>query len=218
MKAEVISRLDELKEASPPEGAELFEPVYAAIGTYFSSDSTLAHDVQYTLHQLLGDVIGRATEYEHQELMPSYPTNFPAGYENVLDLFNGGAAFPEILTIDTEVFVDAFVEEPPEGGGDEGGEGEGTLKNPYLEAWAEQISGARSGELAGLSAICGFCDGGGFNAGLAMFFEDLGGTVKSPTVKDIAQRIYIDGGYYGLITEFGLPVHIPTIIENGVIL
>ena len=215
-KTDIMNRLDELNRASPIEAADLFAPLKEALESYFTADGAFTHDAQYTIHQLTGDIMTRATVYENQEKMPSPPTNAPTGYENVGDLFNGGGAFPEIMTIRTETFVEAFVEEAAEGGdGEEGGEG--TLKNPYLETWAEQMSGARSSELSGLASICQFCDSGGYSAGLAMLFEDLGGVVKSMSTKELAQRIYIDGGWYTLINEFRLPIHIPTMIQNGVI-
>ncbi len=218
-KTEIMERLDELNRASPPEyegkTEALFEPVRAAVETYFTSDGVFAHDAQYTIHQLAGDIMTRATKYEHQEKMPTPPTNFPTGYENIADLFDGGSAFPEITTIDVETFVEAYYEEQPEEGGDEGGEGgEPILHNPYLEKWADQIAGAREGELAGLDAICQFCDSGGYNAGLAMLFEELGEVVESLSVNGLAQRIYTDGEWLALITEFSLRGDVPAIIRE----
>ena len=65
-----------------------------------------------------------------------------------------------------------------------------------------------------MDAICQFCDSGGYNAGLAMLFEELVEVVESLSVEGLAQRIYTDGEWYALITEFSLPVYVPTIIRE----
>ncbi|MBR1760251.1 MAG: hypothetical protein IJ741_03625 [Schwartzia sp.] len=218
-KSEILARLEELKN-DRADVDELFAPVIAKIEKYFVGDSQLTHDVQYTLHQLAQDIMNRKTIYENQSRMPSFPTNYPKGYEDVRDLFVGGGAFEEIMAVSIEDFEAAYVYEPPEdegGGGEEsagtggdGGSGENLppSSNTLLDAWLGMVGAAREGELSGLGAIAGFCEGGGYNGGLAMLFEELGEVISSIGKPELAKRIYVSGGYREVIETFGLNVYI----------
>lgn len=66
----------------------LFTPVSTSVTTYFTQGKAkLTHDIQYTICQLMLDIQNRKTVYEHQNLMPSAPTNYPTGYEDVRTIF-----------------------------------------------------------------------------------------------------------------------------------
>ena len=80
--------------------------------------------------------------------------------------------------------------------------------------WAAALNEARAGEIAALEAISSFCEGGSYNAGLAQYFEDPGKVVEAPKPAEIADRVYISGGFKDIIETFGLDVHIPTSVRD----
>lgn len=236
-KAEVTAKLAELKAASlAPEvlkdGTEadmaaLFQPVEDAIAAYYTGDSSLRYNVQYTINQLALDQVNRNMIYEHQERLPAFPSEAgaPIGYNDLGELFNGAGAIPEIMALGAAVFVSNFAyREDSQGGGESSSEspGEGTAgekkeipdSNPYLTAWAEQITGARKNEIAGLQSIASFCENGSYNAGLCMLFETLGEIIDSMKPAELTDRIYIAGGYKSVIIEMGINVYIPVAVRG----
>ena len=217
-----------LKDGTEEQMAALFEPVEAAIAAYYAGDSSLRYNVQYTINQLALDQINRHMIYEHQELVPPFPSESgaPTGYEDVSELFNGAGALDAMLAMTTAAFVSSFVYRTETEGGSGDGSGGGTSSgstgttkeipdsNPYLTAWAEQIAGARAGEIAGLQSIVSFCENGSYNAGLCMLFETLGEIIDSMKPAELTDRIYIAGGYKSLIDETGINVYIPVAVRG----
>ena len=208
----VLGKLTELKTAYTGVGSvtELFLPATEATEAYFIQGSAeLAHAIQYTIHQLILDLVNRKTVYENQSRLPAFSTDYPVGYDDVRKVFTAGGTFMEIFGMDAATFdagytyasASAKKTEPPTG-------------NSYLMKWQTAISAARKQELAALSAIATFCEGGGYNAGLAMYFEQLGKVLSSPSTDEIAARIYDTGGYKEIIERFGLDIHIPSSLAN----
>ena len=189
--------------------AALFAPVRAAVADYFRhGDEKLTAAIQYTLHQFALDIMNRTTVYEHNELLPSPPQNFPDGYTDVTKLFTDGGVFLELSKISVEDFnkgyqeIDPLGQLPPK-------------SNTYLTKWAQQLKAARVNELSALAGIASFCESGSYNTGLATMFEELGGIISSIGKAEMAKKIYRDCGYLDVIQAFGLDVHIPTCIKEG---
>lgn len=208
---EVLESLDRLEAGYKGKGkvAELFTPVREAVAEYFKQgDEKLTAAVQYTLHQVALDFTNRETIYEHSDLLPPFPTNYPLGYAFVRGLFTGGGAVPEMCSISVEEFNKGYQEIDPAG----------LLppkSNTHLTKWAELLGTARAGELSALSAIASFCESGSYNIGLAVMFENLGSVISSIGKDEMAKEIYQDCGYLDVIQTFGLNVHIPTCIKEG---
>lgn len=205
---DAIDALDRLEVGYKGTGkvTALFAPVRAAVVAYFKpGDEKLTAAVQYALHQLALDFTNRETVYEHSNLLPPFPTNYPLGYAFVTELFTGGGAIPEMCGISVEEFKKGYQDIsgllPPK-------------SNTYLTKWAELLSTARTGELSALSAIASFCESGSYNIGLSMMFENLGSVISSVGKDEMAKEIYQDCGYLDVIQTFGLNVHIPTCIKE----
>ena len=201
-KNEILVRLDELRTVRE-DVDDLFSPLIRAVEKYFTGDSQLTHDVQYTIHQLTQDFMARKTFYENQSLLPPFPENYPKGYENVRELFDGGGSFEKIMTVSIEDFEAAYVFEEPT-------HTQPPVINTFLVVWLAELEAARSKELDGLGAVSAFCESTGFNCGLAHLFESLGEIISSPGTSDLVKRIYQDGGYKEIIKAFGINVYIPT--------
>ena len=206
---DVLAAIDRLEAGYRGTGsvAALFAPVRAAVAEYFKpGDEKLSATIQYTLHQLALDFTNRETVYEHSNLLPPFPTNYPLGYAIATELFTGGGAVPEMCGISVEKFNRGYQDVsgllPPK-------------SNTYLTKWAELFGAARKDELSALSAIASFCESGSYNVGISMLFENLGGIVKSIGKEELAKKIYRDCGYLDVIQAFGLNVHIPTCIKEG---
>ena len=206
---DVLAAIDRLEAGYRGTGSvtRLFAPVRAAVAEYFKpGDEKLSATIQYTLHQLALDFTNRETVYEHSNLLPPFPTNYPLGYAIVTELFTGGGAVPEMCTISVETFNRGYQDIsgllPPK-------------SNTHLTKWAELLGVARKDELSALSAIASFCESGSYNVGLSMMFENLGSVVSSVGKDEMAKEIYQVCGYLDVIQTFGLNVHIPTCIKEG---
>ena len=208
---DVLAAIDRLEAGYRGKGsvAALFAPVRAAVADYFQpGDEKLTAAIQYTLHQFALDIMNRTTVYEHNELLPSPPQNFPDGYTDVTKLFTGGGVFLELSKISVEKFNKGYQELDPLGQLP-------PKSNTYLTAWAQQLKEARAAEVSALAGIASFCESGSYNVGLAMLFENLGGVVTSSGKEALAKKIYRDCGYLDVIQVFGLDVHIPSCIKEG---
>lgn len=206
----IVAKINELQSVYTGQGSvdTLFTPVTETVAAYFTQDkAALTHDIQYTINQLILDLTNRHTVYEHQELLPTLPTNYPAGYDDVRDVFTANGVLEEILSIDAAAFNNAYTYNST-------GTQQTPISNHYLTTWQKNIAAARSSELSALSAIASFCESGSYNAGLAMFFESLGRIVSAMSSAEIAKRIYISGGYKEIIERFGLDVHIASAVKG----
>lgn len=206
----ILEKLNTLQTAYNGSGSvlALFTPASTAVTTYFTQGKEkLTHDIQYTICQLMLDIQNRKTVYEHQNLIPVAPTNYQAGYEDVRTLFTAGGTLESILSIDADTFSKGYAY----AAGTE--KTAAPISNSYLDKWKTAIDSARSNELAGLAAISSFCEAGSYNTGLASFFESLGKVVSSIGKDELAQRVYITGGYKEIIQRFGIDVHIPTSVR-----
>ena len=206
---EALASLDRLEASYTGTGriTMLFAPVRKAVTEYFKpGDEKLTAAIQYTLHQFALDFTNRETVYEHSNLLPPFPTNYPLGYAFVTGVFTGGGAVPEMCGISVEEFKKGYQDIsgllPPK-------------SNTYLTKWEKLLSTARAGELSALSAIASFCESGSYNIGLSMMFENLGSVISSVGKDEMAKEIYQDCGYLDVIQTFGLNVHIPTCIKEG---
>ena len=212
-KEQALNFLAALKEKSPESAAGLFEPVEAALTAYYTGGTALEQAVKYCINQLILDTNQRRTVYEHQDVLPKLPTNYPAGYADAREIFTGGDCLTELSTIKADDFVSHFVYEPT-GAGSGQTAASTPQRNVYLMIWAAALNEARAGEIAALEAISSFCEGGSYNAGLAQYFEDPGKVVEAPKPAEIADRVYISGGFKDIIETFGLDVHIPTSVRD----
>lgn len=212
-KEQALDFIAALQKESPESAAALFQPVEKALTAYYTGGAVLEQAVKYCINQLILDTNQRRTVYEHQDVLPKLPTNYPAGYADIRDLFTGGGCLAELATIKADDFVSAFTYETT--GTGSGRPAVSTAKsNTYLTKWAADLSGARAEELAAIEAISSFCEGGSYNAGLAQYFEDHGGIVEAPKTAEIADRVYISGGFKDIIETFGLDIHIPTSVRD----
>lgn len=190
--------ISRLKAASPAMARAAFEPLEEAVEAFFTKDAELEQAIGESLYLMAFDQEYRNTVYKNKELMPALRTDFPAGYEDVRDLFDGGGAWEEMASIQTEAFVRTFVVM-----------GE-TAFNPYIQAWIERIQDARESIVPALRDIIAFCESGAANNGLAVYFEEHGGIVSAPDRKETGRRIYVAGGYQEIIAMYGLDIHVPS--------
>lgn len=208
--ASILEKLNTLQASYSGSGSvlALFTPVSTAVTIYFTQGKEkLTHDIQYTICQLMLDIQNRKTVYEHQNLLPAAPTDYPAGYEDVRTIFTASGTIEAIMNIAPETFNKGYTYTA-------GAEKTAApISNSYLDEWKADIEAARDKELAGLTAISSFCESGSYNSGLASYFESIGKVVSSIGKDEMAERIYKTGGYKEIIQRFGLDVHIPTSVR-----
>jgi len=212
-KSEILARLAELEAVSPEGTEDLFTSLRQAIESYFVGGSELSEEVKETIHHVAMDFWDRKTKFEHQELVPSFPSSgFPRGYDDVTVIFDGGGAWEEMMDTDLDTFPSTFVQEIPEEGGDEGG-GEPVWKNPIMEDWTARITASKASAVSAVKALGDFCGNGSLNYGIAQIFEELGNRVEMPDRQETADRVYISGGFKAVIDEFGLDVLVPSYLK-----
>lgn len=225
-KEEIMEAVGRLKEASPEEGMEVFAPLEEAVTAYYTASGELGQTVGECAFQVALNQEYRNTIFAHQERMPTFSSNFPKGYKDVRDLFDGGGTWQEIEEIDEQTFVDAFefpagAEEGDGAGGasesDTGSDGEGgeeeKVRNPYIEDWTARVEASREAIVPGLKAIIAFCESGATKMGMAVYFEEHGEIESAPKRRETADRIYITGGYKEVIEVYGLDVFIPSYLR-----
>ena len=194
-KQDVMEHIARLKAASPAKVLAAFEPLEEAVESFFTKDVELERAIGETLYQVAFNYEYRNTVYEHQEVMPAFGTDYPKGYEDARDLFDGGGAWEEMASIPAEEFAKAFAGE--------------TASNPYIQRWIEKIRSSRGAIVPGLEAISAFCEADATNNGLTIFFGKQGKVVSSPTRAQTADRVYNIGGYQEIIETYGLGLYVP---------
>lgn len=215
-KAEILARISHLEEISPVEAGDLFSPLRAAVEAFFAPDSTMNHDVSYTIERVGMDYINRNIVFEHKERLPSFNMSFPQGYHKIGDIFDAKGAFVEIMNIEDDPFVDAFYEEAAEGEAGEGEEGGGdpVLLHDGIASWVERIESGKSDALAKMKTLADFCESGSSGFTLANFFEDLGQPTHVPDNKEAARKVYREIGWQEIIDTFGLNVFVPSYLKE----
>ena len=98
-KQDVMEHIARLKAASPAKVLAAFEPLEEAVEAFFTKDVELERAIGETLYQVAFNYEYRNTVYEHQEVMPAFGTDYPKGYEDARDLFDGGGAWEEMASI-----------------------------------------------------------------------------------------------------------------------
>lgn len=215
-KDEILAQISHLEDISPVEAGDLFSPLCAAVEAFFAPDSSMNHDVSYTIERVGMDYVNRNIVFENQDRLPSFNANFPPGYHRIGDIFDANGAFADIMSIDDETFVDGFYEEAAEGAegaGDEGG-GSPALLHDGIAAWIERIETGKSAALAKMKTLADFCESGSSGFTLANFFEDLGQPVHVPDNKEAAQKVYREIGWQEIIDIFGLDVFVPSYLKG----
>lgn len=215
-KAQVLAKLDELKAYSIEQDeltGPLFSPVYSAVDSYFNNQSDgLAQALTEVVQYMYNDLTRRSTVHEFEYEM-KLPTNYPVGYNNVVDCFY---KFASLLAMSNATFFNAFVYGVPEGAGDsEGGGGtEVPISNPYLTTWATEITAAVNTDLQAVQTLADWCKNSGGNYDLICLLENQGRIVSQQKQKDKARTIYLDRKVLEVITARNLSVYIPTYLRS----
>ena len=218
-KAEILQDVSRLKAASPSEGRKCFAELEEIIAEYFAPQDNMERIVGECAYQLAYNYEYRNTVYANQEVMGKFSEDYPRGYEDVRDVFDGGGVWEELAAMPEDKFAAAF--KPVTGSVSESDTGGATaattMTNPYLEDWTVRAYESWMAILSELGAIINFCEEDATNNGLAVYFEEHGGIISAPTRKEIAERVFVTGGYAEVICAYGLNIHIPTYIasQNG---
>ena len=205
---EVITKLNALKNYSVAVDAateSLFQPVYSAISSYFSSSSNeLVTALEDVVKYMYNDISRRTTEYENNFDM-NLASDFPDGYDDITKCFY---TFTELLTVDKTTFNDAFVYETPMN--EDGTSGEPIpVSNPYLTKWASEITSAITGDLDNVKNLAEWCKNSGGSCDLITLLEEQGQMTKSLSMKEIATIIYQEKKLLDVITSRNLKVYKP---------
>ena len=206
---EVMRRLDELRGASPSGAWDLFTTTETALETYYARGEELNAQAYETLKRVVFDGLMSGLEVAHPELLPALTCEHPVGYGNVMELFDGGGAIEEIMTLDPEKFADAFWSETVM----QGQVGVTVWHNDYLETkWPQALGNAKSKERAGLELMESYCLVRYESWTLPLIFEELGRRHQRWTEdrRAFAKHIYIDRGWRELIETYGLSVYEPS--------
>ena len=215
-KTQVLAKLDELKTYSIEQDAQtepLFSPVYSAIYSYFDNQSDgLAQALTEVVQYMYNDLTRRSTIHEFEYEM-ELPSNYPVGYNNVVDCFY---KFASLLEMSDTTLFEAFVYGVPEGTGDsEGGGGtEVPISNPYLTAWTAEITAAVNTDLQAVQTLADWCKNSGGNYDLICLLENQGRIVSQLKQKEKARTIYLDRKVLEVITARNLSVYIPTYLRS----
>ena len=227
-KAEILERVAYLQSESPAMATPLFEELNAALDAYFYRDEAFTCQVKYNIHCLTYDTELRSHDYVNSENMPIMNDNYPKGFEDVTILFDTEGAFEEIMMIELPPFLTAFFMVIPEAEESNETPPAPVMTNSYVVSWTERINAAIEKELAGLKEIASFCEGCGYDVGLAMYFEDYfeandpykakdysknDPDITAVDKKGIAKKIFDDGGYGWIKDTFELEMYVPSCLE-----
>ena len=213
-KEQVLAKLDELKAYCIEQDkltGPLFSPVYSAVDSYFSgSIAGLAQALTEVIQYMYNDLTRRSTVHEFEYEM-KLPTNYPAGYNNVVDCFY---KFASLLAMSNATLFNAFVYGVPEGAGDSEGGTEVPISNPYLTTWATEITAAVNTDLQAVQTLADWCKNSGGNYDLICLLENQGRIVSQLKQKEKAHTIYLDRKVLEVITARNLSVYIPTYLRS----
>ncbi len=209
---EVLMRLGELKAASPAGGRKLFSTVESAVRRYFDRAGTLGDQMKETHRRVVFEEFLTGIEFEHSELLPELPSDYPIGYEVIGDVFAEDDVFEGIMTIGTSAFVSQYEVELQTVGS--GGVIE-TYRHVLLETtWPTAITAAINALLGRIKAIEEFCLDRYYTWRDALLLEELG-IRQHHWARDrrgLARRIYIERGWHEVIEEYGFDIYEPSYV------
>ena len=150
------------------------------------------------------DYFRRNTAYSEDSKFGLYlPTNFPTGYNNLMDLF-GGVQFDAIQNVSNDDFANAwtFYEQDPV-----------TLVTPpptntYITQWTQQISSLNNNVSGNLQALLDFYDDAG-NWNEISMFEMRGDLLYTTEKPKFVQDLFVTKKWLDVINLFGLDAYIP---------
>ena len=216
-KEQITNRIAHLRSISPSGASSLFDRLLAALSNYFTRDEDFEQLLRKTFLRVISDFFSRSIEVEYPERLPPLRTDFPHGYEDVVDIF-GGEAFKAMMEIDDEVFVAAFRSET-QSNGDSGVTV--VWSNSYITAWIEGLKSSPDAEKEALEAIGEFCIDCNEERALHYDFLELG-KIQQVWTKDkrgLAKKMYLERGYGWVIDSFSLnvfePYYLPELKVGG---
>lgn len=214
-KTQVLNKISELTQYCVANGYEggdyagFISGLSSAVEQYFSSYSPeLVNSVNVLIPNLYSDLYLRDTSYERPMGGP-LPTNYPKGYSDLTELFDGAGVFTEILNISPATFLAGFPIQTT--AGEEGGASTTeVLINPIIPVWTTKLGSAHQAEISGIDAISAFCVKSAMCHSLIALFEDRGKATRTKQTPDFAYDIYIGMKVKEVIQTFNLGIHIPT--------
>ena len=215
-KTEVLNKISELSQYCVANGYEggnyagFISQVSSAVEQYFSSfSSELVNSINVLIPNLYSDLYLRDTSYERPMGGP-LPTNYPKGYSDLTQLFDGAGVFTEILNISPATFLAGFPIQTTAAGEEGGASTTEVLINPIIPVWTLLLESAHEEEISGIDAISAFCIKSSMCHSLIALFEDRGRATRTKHTPDFAYDIYIGMKVKEVIQTFNLDIHIPT--------
>lgn len=215
-KTEVLNKISSLSQYCVANGYEggnyagFISVLSTAVEQYFSSYSPeLVNSVNVLIPNLYSDLYLRDTSYERPMGGP-LPTNYPKGYSDLTELFDGAGVFTEILNISPATFLAGFPVQTTPAGEEGGSSTTEVLINPIIPVWATLLESAHQEEIVGIEAISAFCIKSAMCHSLIALFEDRGKATRTKQTPDFAYDIYIGMKVKEVIQTFNLNIHIPT--------
>lgn len=210
-KETILQNIERLKAASPREGWDAFAPLVEAVEEYFTPQEGLERLIGECAYQMVYNYEYRNTVFANQKCMLKFNENYPKGYEDVRDIFDGDGVWKELEEVQEDSFAAAFQYPPASVSDSDTGE---TITNPYIDEWVVRVNTSRANIIPSLEQINAFCEADATNYGLAVYFEEHGETISAPTHKEIAEHVFVARGYADIIRTYGFTMHIPSYIEN----
>ena len=208
--AALIERIDYLKSISPSGAASLFSELITAMNDYFTRDAEFEDLIRKTLLRVVSDAYSRGIEVDYPERLPPLSTDFPAGYNNIAEIF-GREVFNEIMTISENAFVGAFVTIS------QGSNNTSiSYSNPIISRWQSEIAASKGAETQLIETLGEFCIRCNEERGLALIFGELGQINQrwSKEQRIFAHHCYISRGFDDVIRMFNLNVFEPHYIAE----
>ena len=206
-KKQIVEKIEELRSVSPSGASSLFATLLEAINGYFERGEEFERLIRKTILRVTSEAFSRNIEVEFPERLPPLRTDFPKGYSNVAEIFNGDI-FEEIMTVDVSAFRAAFQSHTESG---DSGSSTVVWTNSYITSWLEGINSTKEEEVGALETIGEFCIDCNEERGLALIFEELGNIQQdwAGDKRNLGRVIYIERGYDWVITNFNLNVFEP---------
>ena len=150
------------------------------------------------------DYFRRNTAYsDDSKFGLSLPTNYPLGYNNLMDLF-GGLQFDGILNVSNDDFANAwtFYQQDPV-----------TLETPdptntYITQWSTQINNLSANVSGNLQTLLNFYDDAG-NWNEISMFENRGQLLYTVEKEKFVNDLFIIKKWLDVINLFNLDAYIP---------
>lgn len=209
-KQDILNKLQELEnysieQTNHPELSSVMDTFENSLNTFLNNvPNSCKEQFKELPVKFCMDYFRRNTSYaDDNKFGLSLPSNYPLGYNNLMDLF-GGIQFDNILNTSNDNFVNAWVFYPQD---------PVTLETPdptntYITEWTSQINSLNSNVSSNLQTLLDFYDDAG-NWNEISMFENRGQLLHTVEKEKFVNDLFITKKWLDVINLFSLDAYVP---------